>query len=226
MLAELLSGRSATSAQLQIHPFTEYGKLETGSQSASLKRKQCHFHEDVRRYNGAMGFAAFCDHLTSPSKSLCREGASNRCDRGPPVYILHGRAYHSVGTLYPPEGSQPKYAQLYVFDPVEASQKRASNFDGLRSNVLRDFHSMLVEPVVDIDMWTGEAKNNEWHPRNPHPAHFESMHQVTSQSQHPSVLHALRFAGGKDKDPRTYNKPSSAEVSCIIVGMNLTYFSV
>ena len=31
-------------------------------------------------------------------------------------------------------------------------------------------------------------------------------------------MHALRFAGGTDSDPRTYNRPSSAEVSCVVVG--------
>ena len=31
-------------------------------------------------------------------------------------------------------------------------------------------------------------------------------------------FHALRFAGGVDKYPRTYNKPTSAEVSCVVVG--------
>ena len=28
----------------------------------------------------------------------------------------------------------------------------------------------------------------------------------------------MRFAGGVDKDPRTYNSPSSAETSCVVVG--------
>ena len=33
-----------------------------------------------------------------------------------------------------------------------------------------------------------------------------------------SSIHALRFAGGEDKNPKTYNRPSSAEVSCTVVG--------
>ena len=30
--------------------------------------------------------------------------------------------------------------------------------------------------------------------------------------------HVLRFDGARDKDPRTYNRPASAEVACAIVG--------
>eukprot|EP00973_Karenia_brevis_P017587 2412896-Karenia_brevis.AAC.1 len=38
------------------------------------------------------------------------------------------------------------------------------------------------------------------------------------RSSHTSELHALRFAGGVDSNPRTYNTPTSAEVSCVVVG--------
>ena len=31
-------------------------------------------------------------------------------------------------------------------------------------------------------------------------------------------IHALRFAGGEDQNPKTYNRPSSAEVSCTVAG--------
>eukprot|EP00959_Pyramimonas_sp_CCMP1952_P186835 3906938-Pyramimonas_sp.AAC.1 len=61
-------------------------------------------------------------------------------------------------------------------------------------------------------------------PRYPYPQHFRNMHeqiQAHSASSPDSgrvSQHARRFAGGVDKDPRTYNRPSSAEVSCVIVG--------
>ena len=41
----------------------------------------------------------------------------------------------------------------------------------------------------------------------------EALHSGTTPP-----VHALRFAGGIDKDPRTYNSPTSAEVSCLVVG--------
>ena len=31
-------------------------------------------------------------------------------------------------------------------------------------------------------------------------------------------VHVLRFSGAKDQNPKTYNAPSSAEVSCVVVG--------
>ena len=62
-------------------------------------------------------------------------------------------------------------------------------------------------------------------PRNPYPAHFLRMHEMVKASatsrqpddQKPPV-HALRFSGGITKDPRVYNRPSAAEVSCTVIG--------
>ena len=62
-------------------------------------------------------------------------------------------------------------------------------------------------------------------PRNPYPAYFLRMHEMVQQASLDAERagrsipsHALRFSGGVAKDPRTYNKPSAAEVSCTVVG--------
>ena len=56
----------------------------------------------------------------------------------------------------------------------------------------------------------------------PYPQYLLNMHTlVTSHMQDHTdnpPLHALRFSGALDKDPRTYNAPASAEVSCAVVG--------
>lgn len=36
--------------------------------------------------------------------------------RGPPIFLLGGQNYHSIGSLIPPVGQSPKFAQLYIFD--------------------------------------------------------------------------------------------------------------
>lgn len=36
--------------------------------------------------------------------------------RGPRTFRLCGQNYHQIGSLLPPEGSTPKFAQLYIYD--------------------------------------------------------------------------------------------------------------
>ena len=61
--------------------------------------------------------------------------------------------------------------------------------------------------------------------RNPYPFHFRNMYDMVCGSDRregsaleSGPIHVLRFAGGQDRDPRTYSAPSSAEISCAIVG--------
>ena len=175
-----------------------------------------------------MAFASFCDNMASPSKKLRMENgsAAPSGQSGPPVYIMHGRVYHKVGTLYPSgDDSQPKYSQLYIYDPAEATTQRSNSFTDLGTGILRSLHDMLLENVPDVDMWSGAITEPPLRvPRNPYPVHFVNMHDKVLQTEadadsrrtDPSI-HALRFAGGKDLDPRTYIAPSSAEVSCMVV---------
>ena len=102
-------------------------------------------------------------------------------------------------------------------------------FDGLASRVLHVLLELLTEPILHKDPWTGiaaftvsPASNQALSPRNPYPAYFCDMHTLIQTHRRANASstkkHALRFAGGQDKNPRTYNKPSSAEVSCTVVG--------
>eukprot|EP00973_Karenia_brevis_P073502 10213268-Karenia_brevis.AAC.1 len=49
----------------------------------------------------------------------------------------------------------------------------------------------------------------------------EKIREVEKQTwkpEQPVPRHVMRLAGGTDKDPRTYNLPASAEISCVVVG--------
>ena len=224
-LAELLTGRSATDTNLSWHPFTSAGILSDTRLSGRRKQDSDHFRQHMRSYNTAMGFVSFTDTLSNGDSMLVPSSAGI----APPVYILHGRAYHVAGTLYPPQGTSAKFAQLYVFDAAEAVSARANTFDGLRPTVLRTLLDMLTAHILHKDPWDGSVAllpqqdvRDVVAPRNPYPSHFLNMHNLiqthraTNQDSH--RLHALRFAGGEHNDPRTYNKPSAAEVSCTVVG--------
>ena len=96
-----------------------------------------------------MGFASFCDQRSSVETSTFAKAVT--VPRGPPVYVLHGRAYHVTGTLYPAQEEAPKYSQIYVHDPVKASEIRASQVEHLLPSILRLLHELLTEniPVTD-----------------------------------------------------------------------------
>ena len=180
-----------------------------------------HFLEHIRSYNCALSFCSYVDSRTHHGAQPAE--VSSSC--GPPVYILHGRACHVVGTLTPPPGTAPKFAQLYVYDPIEATRFRSSAFEDLHPPLLRCLLSMLTESVlVDPDP-ASPFESPRYAPRNPYPAHFANMYTCILQNQTSAAAngcvpktHVLRFAGGVDKDPRTYAAPTSAEVSCAVVG--------
>ena len=170
------------------------------------------FKQDVRRYNGALAFASFTDARSDlPTE---RGGGS----RGPPVYVLHGQAYHSISTLYPGDGRDPRFGQFYIFDPKEAAERRASAFGGLSPRLLLDLQRMLEEPVR-------REGENQRQPRNPYPQAFLHLHQRVQQEEARANARGevprqqvLRMTCAEVRDPRRYNKPTSREVAVVYVG--------
>jgi hypothetical protein len=43
----------------------------------------------------------------------------------PFVFRLSGQNYHSIGSLLPPDGSKPKFSQLYIYDTEVANRQIA-----------------------------------------------------------------------------------------------------
>ena len=120
ILSSFLSGFKAPDIPLEWHPYTSAGCISEHVLVGHQKARSVTFKQNIRSYNSALGFASFSDSL-SPADAASGNQASiqNTSVRsGPPVYILHGRAYHIAGTLYPSRARKPKYAQLYVLDPA------------------------------------------------------------------------------------------------------------
>jgi len=177
-----------------------------------------HFRQNVRRYNAAMGFASFNDSRGALGGSD-GDGGGHSNSSGPPVNIMHGQAYHAISTLYPRGDKEPRYGQLYIYDPEEATQKRTRAFEGLDPGILRKLLEMLLKPVR-LDGGRGSAL-----PRNPYPQHFRQLHEqvceeelrAESRGEAPRQ-HVLRLSCANVPDPRRYNKPSSREVAVVYVG--------
>ena len=202
-LASLLSGRKAEDVPLEWHPFTSAGFISEHALVGWQRTASAAFKQNIRCYNSALGFASFSDALSAgdqaPDEDAAGRASSSR--GGPPVYILHGRAYHIVGTFYPPKGEKAKFAQLYVYDPQVATDVRLDSFDGLDAEMLSALLHLLTEEVIHKDPWTGQEAHVVFS------VHFDSGRLA----QPPN--HVFVFSLGSFKPPR-----SSTElgISCFV----------
>ncbi|XP_074362378.1 uncharacterized protein LOC141702627 [Apium graveolens] len=101
--------------------------------SADGTRSNVYFSKS-RIYNNIFAFCSFggnVDHSVNNGK-------------GPYVFRVCGRTYHSIGSLVPPDGLTPKFAQLYMYDGQEAVEHRLS-FPGKEGEVDPTIVSMLQE---------------------------------------------------------------------------------
>ena len=153
-----------------------------------------HFRENIRRYNAAMSFA---EQSGQPQRHL--PGI------GPPVYVLHGQAYHGISTLLPSSDRAPSHGQLYIYDPQEAAQRRVQWDEGLRNAHLVRLHNMRMRDVS---------------PPNRYAQGYKHMHERMLEQQRaghaPDV--ALRLRSGQTPDPRRYNAPSAEDIAVVFPG--------
>jgi hypothetical protein len=76
---------------------------------------------------------AFCHHIHNYNNALAMTSVGRDVDDtlnnggGPWIFKLHGELTHKIGSLLPPSGSTPSYAQLYIHDTEEALQHRMNN---------------------------------------------------------------------------------------------------
>ena len=107
-----------------------------------------------------------------------------------------------MGSLLPPDGQEPSYAQLYIYDAEEATRRcmnRNQNSD-LRGNILLDLHNMLIE-------------------NHRYAAVYKQAHTIIQEKppeQRRDVQMHLYFQPGTDS--RRYNLPTVEEVAAIVPG--------
>jgi len=87
-----------------------------------------------------------------------------------------------MGSLIPAEGREPSYAQLYIYDPQEATDRRTRRNPQLLCAVLQELHDMLanLHPYVQV---------------------YKQAYQVMQEKppeQHTDVRVQLHFSPGTD----------------------------
>jgi hypothetical protein len=81
------------------------------------------------------------------------------------TFVLGGRTYHRVGTLLPPAGCHPSFAQIYILDADQAAERRVAvmSHDGssaLRLEHLSRLHSLLLEHNVCVQQYVQAARSD------------------------------------------------------------------
>ena len=92
--------------------------------------------KQIRSYNMAMAMAS-----VGHSKEGFPDG----------VFVLSGRSYHRMGTLVPRDSATHNFAQIYLLDTADATDRRSAIFGNrLAKKHLRELHDMMLlhNPLV------------------------------------------------------------------------------
>jgi len=103
--------------------------------SASTPEAQ-KFRENIRQYNSALSFTSLGAQV---------DDSVNRGGGGPPVFKIHGELHHRIGSLLPPHGQPPVYAQLYILDSREALDHRMRRNSTLDPDVMYRLGGLISE---------------------------------------------------------------------------------
>jgi len=130
------------------------------------------------------GGKGFCDHIRDYNQALAFtsvgryvDNTLNRMGGGPYSFRLHGELIHKAGSLLPPQGKPPAWAQLYIYDSAQALDYRMAHpaNDHLNRTVMQTLQDMLYH-------------------HHPSVQHYKQAFQITqgmSSEQNCSII--LRF---------------------------------
>ncbi|CAN1254542.1 ATP-dependent DNA helicase PIF1 [Linum perenne] len=148
-----------------------------------------HYKTHCRSYNAAFSFTSFGAKVDSRILN----------SRGPFSLVLCGENYHLMGSLLPPPGQPPKYAQLYVFDPSEEVEHRLTNFSGpnrqLLPSIVNELQLMLDETNVLVQS-------------------FRRIRSSLSEPENNNLR--LRIVGSRIAGARQYELPTGCELAGLI----------
>ena len=135
-----------------------------------------------RAYNNALAMASVgCKEV--------RQGGFN------PTFTVQGKLHHTIGTLLPADGEDPKFAQLFFVDSDHRIQQHAN----LNPRILKEIQSELK----DI---------------NPYLKSFKTAIDINKdQPDLNFVLHADKKTAS-NAHKRTLNLPSASEIAALIPG--------
>lgn len=93
------------------------------------------FKKKIQQYSNALAFA-------SVSTNIDKTGIQGS---GPASFCIHGAPHHLMKALILPDKLEPFYAQLYIYDSEEATNRYTQHNPQLYGATLLDLHTTLRE---------------------------------------------------------------------------------
>ncbi|XP_070006395.1 uncharacterized protein [Nicotiana sylvestris] len=173
-------------SDVQIHDANEDDDVFEESWMTNEGAKSKYFRENIRTYNSIFAFTSMGGKVDfSVNKT-----------KGPRTFRLSGQNYHQIGSLLPPEGSSPKFAQLYIYDTENEVENRIHAIS--RGEMNNQLH---VEIVNELKQMLDD--NNVL---------AKSIRMVRDQFQTDGTSNVrLRLIGKRGSDGRRYNLPTVSE---------------
>jgi len=150
--------------------------------------------KNIRQYNCLFAF-------TSMGANIDR---SVNDGRGPPVFKISGQVHHRIGSLLPPDGSPPKFLQLYIYDTANEVSNRLK---ALHSD---DGSASSLDPSI-IQNLTAMLDQH-----NPFAKKFRMARDRLEQNCDDEFV--IRIVGAQEGDPVQYNLPTTDQLAMLVVG--------
>ena len=172
-------------------PPTLLKELLTEKNAASRK-----FRKQIRAYNYALTFTSV------NYKADSRMGAST--GRGPVCFQIHGELYHLQGPLEATTKDTPPFAQLFFYDPSQATDICIHRDPTLDPDILYQLTEMLhrLNPYIGLYKTAREAMQD-------HGLSDENLRVILNPQMR------LILETGKGIDQRRSNFPTADEIAAI-----------
>ncbi|CAN1324022.1 hypothetical protein LINPERPRIM_LOCUS32950 [Linum perenne] len=151
-----------------------------------------HFRDHIRMYNGIFCFSSMGGKV---NHSL-NEG------RGVYVFSIAGQIYHHIGSLIPPAGSSPKFAQLYIHETEKEVDNRMHAISvEIDKNPLREFIISGLKEMLDD-----------------HNILVQTFRYAKHRLSEEDVPHfKIKLLAKRRADGREYDMPTGDEVAGLII---------
>ncbi|XP_035838299.1 uncharacterized protein LOC118485895 [Helianthus annuus] len=163
-----------------------------------VSAKSKFFLKNIRRYNSMFSFTSMGGRI---DKTINRGNA-------PYVFRLSGQNYHTIGSLLPEDGNDPKFSQLYIYDTDNEIFNRQNAVGGSNTSFTITESAFDVQIIEELTLMLDT--NN---------ALVKIYRQARNcLNENPYIDLKLCLIGKRSKDGRTYNLPEASEVAALVIG--------
>ncbi|KAH7334591.1 hypothetical protein B0J17DRAFT_577353 [Rhizoctonia solani] len=165
-------------------PPRELWELFTGTHPLSAN-----FHKHIHALNAALAFTLFSATCVSEQPA----------GQGPLIFEIGGEIHHQLGMLdRVPQGQQAHYAQLYLYDPEDAT-----------NHCMNNSHNAGIDCQL-MHLLTGVLQQSHGYA----PLYKHAWQMMQDEGNVPTL--SIVLCQQRNRDPRRYNLPTSDKIALIV----------